>query len=147
MIREASIYDLKKVSPAERSAYGLCILTMRRWPRGLGWNDIDFWMPSAGPSEELLAAWQTALLSWETFVEQYRQEQLNQYAFLVRSASEKRSEQIISLGRSIEHLRRLERNGTITVCCWERSEQCHRFTLVHLVQELAAQEEEINPCH
>ena len=58
MIQEASIAALKKLPREEHATYGRRILVMRRWPRGLSWHDIDLWLPSAGPSEELLAAWQ-----------------------------------------------------------------------------------------
>jgi len=140
MIREASIYALKKLPEEEQRSYGIRVLTMRRWPRGVGQKDIDLWMPSAGPSEELLAAVQACIISWDVFLAQYRQEQQHQFAYVVRSYGDGYTEKLTSTGRSIDYLRRLEQQqGVITVCCWERDVLCHRFTLVQLIEELAAQ--------
>jgi len=141
MIREVSIYALKKMSAEEQSAYGVRILTMRHWPRGIRWRDITFWMPNAGPSEELLAAWQADLITWEAFLAQYRLEQQQQFAFTARSASDRHTEKLTQVGRSIDYLRQLEEcYGVITVCCWEQDERCHRFALVQLVEELPVPE-------
>jgi uncharacterized protein YeaO (DUF488 family) len=55
-ILQASIYDLKKLSPTDRASYGLRVLTTRYWLRGVGKRDLDYWIPDAGPSKWLLAA-------------------------------------------------------------------------------------------
>jgi hypothetical protein len=57
MFREASVYALKRLSQEERAVYGLRVLTMHKWPRGVRRSDIDVWMPGAGPSIELLTAY------------------------------------------------------------------------------------------
>lgn len=141
MIREASVYTLKKLSPAEQQPYGLRVLTMRRWPRGVRRSDIDLWMASAGPSLELLSALHLRSLSWDDFLARYRAEQLGQRSCrVVTYEGGKRAEQGYPC-RSIDHLRRLEQqHGVITVLCWENGPTCHRYTLVELLQEWSAQD-------
>src|SRR5690242_13038751 len=125
MIREETITGLKKCSPEQRAPYGRCVLVMRRWPRGLSWRDIDCWIPSAGPSEELLAAWNAHLLRWPAFVAQYRREQLQQCAYVVKTRGEGWTQSLTATGRAIDYLQELAQRETVTVLCWERDEHCH----------------------
>ncbi len=137
MIREASIYALKKLSNEERTAYGLRVLTMRKWPRGVRRSDIDLWMPSAGPSIELLMAYHMRSIVWEEFLALYRAEQQNQRTCRVVTYGEGgQPKQDDYPYRSLDRLRLLEQqHGTITVLCWETGPLCHRYTLMELLTE------------
>ncbi len=137
MIREASITALKKLSAEERTSQGRRILVMRRWPRGLSWKDIDFWLPSAGPSPELLTAWQAGVITWEEFLTQYRYEQQQQFAYIALSRKEDTTEKLVAKGRSIDYLRFVEQQrGIVTISCWEQNDRCHRYMLKELVEEV-----------
>lgn len=136
MIREASIYTLIKLSEEERTPYGLRVLTMRKWPRGVRRGDIDVWMPSAGPSLELLLAFHMRSIVWEEFLSLYQEEQQNQQGcHIVTYAEGGRPIHVEYPYRSLDHLKLLEQqHGTITVLCWENGPLCHRYTLRELVQ-------------
>ncbi len=128
MIREVSIYALK---PRD-------LLTVAD-PVGPD-NDAHL-VQIARQSACLIAAWQADLITWEAFLAQYRLEQQQQFAFTARSASDRHTEKLTQVGRSIDYLRQLEEcYGVITVCCWEQDERCHRFALVQLVEELPVPE-------
>lgn len=136
MIREASIYTVKKLSEEERAPYGLRILTMRKWPRGVRRSDIDVWMPSAGPSVELLLAFHMRSIVWEEFLSLYQSEQQHQQTCHVVTYAE--GSQPLHTDypyRSLDHLKLLEQqHGSITILCWENGPLCHRYTLRELVQ-------------
>jgi len=137
MIREASVYALKKLSEEERRPYGLRVLTMRKWPRGVRSGDIDVWMPSAGPSIELLTAYHMRSIVWEEFLALYQAEQRNQQACrVVTYSADGQPKQTDYPYRSLDHLKLLEQqHGTITVLCWEEGPLCHRYTLMELLTE------------
>ena len=138
MIREASIYTLKKLSEEERKPYGLRVLTMRKWPRGVRRGDIDVWMPSAGPFIELLTAYHMKSIVWEEFLALYRLDQQTQRACRVVTYGKcGQPKQEDYSYRSLDHLKLLEQqHGTITVLCWENGPLCHRYTLIELLQGL-----------
>ncbi len=137
MIREASIYVLKKLSEEERKPYGLRVLTMRKWPRDARRSDIDVWMPSAGPSIELLMAYHLRSIVWEEFLALYQVEQHRQRTCRIVTYGEwGQPKQEDYPYRSLDHLKLLEqRHGTVTVLCWENSLLCHRYTLMELLTE------------
>lgn len=136
MIREASIYTLVKLSEEERKPYGLRVLTMRKWPRGIRRSDIDVWMPSAGPTIELLTAYHIRSIVWEEFLTRYRLEQQRQNACRTVTYMAGQPKQEIFPRGSIDHLKLLEKQyGTVTILCWENGPLCHRYTLVELLQE------------
>jgi uncharacterized protein YeaO (DUF488 family) len=136
MIREASIYALKKLSEEERAPYGLLILTMRKWPRGVRRSDIDVWLPSAGPSIELLLTFHTRSIVWEEFLSLYQAEQQNQQScHVVTYTQDGQPLHADYPHRSLDHLKLLaQQHGTITILCWEAGTLCHRYTLRELVQ-------------
>jgi uncharacterized protein YeaO (DUF488 family) len=136
MIREASIYALKKLSEEERKPYGLRVLTMRKWPRAVRRSDIDRWMPSAGPSIELLMAFHMRSIVWEEFLALYQVEQQNQRTCHIVTYGEcGQPKQDDYPCRSLDHLKLLEqRHGTITVLCWENGPLCHRYSLMELLR-------------
>src|SRR5690348_7370684 len=78
IIRTASVYEFRKVPAEQRAEYGLRVLIMRKWPRGIRRTNVNVWMPSAAPSDESLDAWHAKKITWESFLQQYRQDQLAQ---------------------------------------------------------------------
>jgi len=115
MIKHASIYAAKERSDAD----GLRVLVMRQWPRGVRKDQIDVWLRDAGPTRELLKAYQQGELAWAVFEQRYRQEMLQDRAWI------------------LDRLRHLEReHGALTLLCHERippSEHCHREILADLL--------------
>ena len=57
---QASITDVRAMSEAERARLGYLVLVMRKWPQGFSWEALGLrlWLPDAGPSPELLKAYQ-----------------------------------------------------------------------------------------
>lgn len=143
MFREASIYALRELSDEERAGYGLRVLTMRKWPRGVRHSDIDLWMASAGPSPELLYALHMGSLGWDDFLARYRAEQMEQRSCQVVSyEGGKRAKQVYPC-RSIDHLRGLEQqHGVVTVLCWENGPACHRYTLKEMLEGFSGEPHE-----
>ncbi|SRR5579884_856113 len=138
MFKEASIYTLKKLTEAERKAYGLRVLTMRRWPRGIRKSDIDVWVPSAGPSVDLLLALRTEALPWEEFLARYLEEQERQERCRVISYESEIPRPIVYERRPLDVLLQLAQGqGAITLLCWEQGTQCHRFALAKRLAALA----------
>ena len=115
MIRHASIYEARERAEGD----GLRVLVMRHWPRGVQRERVDLWLKEAGPSNELLEAYNHAELGWYEFERRYRAEILEQ-----RSAV-------------LDQLRSLElEHGTVTLLCHERippREHCHRQILADLL--------------
>ena len=58
-------------SPIDRQSDGLRILATRFRGRGLPTDRYDVWMPSLGPSEELLRKFLAGRISWPTFARAY----------------------------------------------------------------------------
>ena len=117
MIRHASIYEARERSPED----GLRVLVMRQWPRGIRKDQADVWLRDAGPSRELLQAYQQGKLPWKEFEQRYRLEMLQERSWI------------------LDRLRHLEReHGVLTLLCHERippSEHCHREVLVDLLSQ------------
>ena len=146
MFREASVYALKKLSAEERKPYGLRVLTMRKWPRGVRRSDIDMWMPSAGPSIERLTAYHMRSIVWEEFLTLYRLDQQSQSTCHVVTYANGQPKQEDYPYRSLDHLKLLEQqHGTITVLCWENGLLCHRYSLVELLQDWSVHDHEALP--
>ena len=53
---------------------GLRILATRFRGRGMSSNLYDVWMPSLGPSEQLLKAVQSGKITWSVFTRDFRKE-------------------------------------------------------------------------
>jgi uncharacterized protein YeaO (DUF488 family) len=130
MITEASVYAAKKMSPEAQQSLGLRVLIMRRWPRGIARQAVNVWVPDAGPSVELLSAYNDGSVEWDEFEVRYRQEQEVSASCRVVTYA---GENIVSDTREqlspMQVLRALERqHGTVTVMCRERAgEHCHRY--------------------
>jgi uncharacterized protein YeaO (DUF488 family) len=92
---------------------------MRRWPRGIRKTAVDLWLKDAGPSRELLDAYNHDALGWSEFERRYRDEMLQERPDV------------------LDEIRRLDReHGLVTLLCHERippSEHCHREVLLSLL--------------
>jgi len=115
MIRHASVYDRDRRTADD----GYRVLVMRQWPRGVRRDSTDLWLKEAGPSRELLQAYNHASLGWDEFERRYRAEMLEER------------------GEVLDQLRDLEReHGVLTLLCHERippSPHCHREVLADLL--------------
>lgn len=118
-------------SPIEPSADGLRILVARFRGRGLPVDRYDVWMPSLGPSERLLAAFQAKRISWTQFRRAYREEIYLDGAIDARSRTIKNHGQKFTL----RLLARIARSGTVTLLCHcaEQQQHCHRHVLQKLI--------------
>ena len=140
-LQQASIYDVLATRREARAGFGLLVLVMRRWPRGLSWADIHLWLPDAGPSRQLLQDFHVGGLSWEAFLSRYRDEQLGDWRRAGYYKTGKGSVGAHALTapplQSIRQL--LLEHERVTLLCHERGEQCHRHELLKLVQESRGQ--------
>jgi uncharacterized protein YeaO (DUF488 family) len=145
---QASIFDVRTMSEVERVSLGYLVLVMRRWPQGFSWEALGLrlWLPDAGPSLELLRAYQRKQIDWEEFAQRYRDEQLGLwrragYYKVGKGKAGKRESQVSPL----LHLHELRQHyGLVTVLCHERQGNCHRHVLVKLANEETS--ERIDPC-
>jgi uncharacterized protein YeaO (DUF488 family) len=106
---------------------GLRILTSRFRGRGLPASQYDVWMPSLGPSEELLAAVKSGQIDWKTYAKRYRDELFEDGPIDDRSKTIKNHGQKSTL----RLLKALGERQTVTLMCHcdEDATECHRFVL------------------
>jgi uncharacterized protein YeaO (DUF488 family) len=106
---------------------GLRILATRFRGRGLPTNRYDVWMPSLGPSEQLLRAVLDGTIDWKTFAKRYRAE------LYLDGPIDDRSDTIKNHGQksTLRLLKALagQQNVTVMCHCDEDATQCHRFLL------------------
>jgi uncharacterized protein YeaO (DUF488 family) len=126
MLRTRSVW-----SPVTKDD-GLRILATRFRGRGLPTSRYDVWMPSLGPSEELLKAVQAGEIDWKTFTKRYREE------LFLDGPIDDRSETIKNHGQK-STLRLLQalgakQNVSLMCHCDEDATQCHRFLLLKEIQ-------------
>ena len=69
MIKTKSVY-----SPIDRKKDGLRLLVTRFRGRGLRKTRYDVWMPSLGPSEQLLQKFSEGKITWTAFRSEYKAE-------------------------------------------------------------------------
>ena len=112
---------------------GLRILVARFRGRGLSASSYDVWMPSLGPSEELLRAVQSGTIDWKTYTKRYREELYLDGPIDDRSATIKNHGQKSTL----RLLRAVSRKQHVTLLCHcdEDATECHRFLLLEEVQK------------
>jgi uncharacterized protein YeaO (DUF488 family) len=136
---QASIFDVRAMSEAERASLGYLVLVMRRWPQGFSWEalDLQLWLPDAGPSPELLKAYQAKQIDWEEFAQRYRVEQIGNWRragyYKVGKGDVGRRESQMSPLQHLDELRR--QYGLVTVLCHERKGHCHRYVLEKLAHD------------
>lgn len=113
---------------------GLRVLATRFRGRGLPVSRYDVWMPSLGPSEELLKAVQSGKIDWKTFAKRYREE------LFLDGPIDDRSETIKNHGQksTLRLLKALgqKQNVTLMCHCAEDATQCHRFLLLKELQRI-----------
>ena len=117
-------------SAVERRNDGLRILATRFRGRGMPAARYDVWMPSLGPSEELLQSVQTGAIPWRQFAREFKKEIFLDGPIDGRSRTIKNHGQKFTL-RLIKHMAQ-EGHVTLMCHCAEDQEHCHR----HLLREL-----------
>jgi uncharacterized protein YeaO (DUF488 family) len=134
MLKEARVFDVR--SSPDRLSFGLRVLVMRQWPRGISRECVDVWMPDAGPSDALLAEYRAGLVSWSEFEQRYKTEQEAQQACrIVRYDGDSKVSDDVVPCSPVAVLQVFEDiHSTVTVMCWEDSECCHRFILPGLCE-------------
>lgn len=96
------------------------VLIMRRWPRGIAKHVVDDWERQLGPSDELLDAYNTGDIEWDSFARRYREEMAARPAML---------DWVTMLA---------SRAGVTLLCGSHPEERCHRSLLAELVRERVA---------
>ena len=123
----------RSVGSPIRKGDGLRILTTRFRGRGLPASQYDVWMPSLGPSEELLKAVQAGEIDWKTFTKRYREE------LFLDGPIDDRSETIKNHGQksTLRLLKALSQKQHVTIMCHcaEDATQCHRFLLKEAISK------------
>ena len=121
MLRTRSVW-----SPIKKDD-GVRILVTRFRGRGLPTSQYDVWMPSLGPSEQLLKAVLAGDIDWKTFAKRYREE------LFLDGPIDDRSETIKNHGQksTLRLIRAMaaKQNVTLMCHCDEDATQCHRFLL------------------
>ena len=146
-LANASVFDLRSLTPEQAQAqYGLRVLVMRNWPRGIRRSCIDLWVPDAGPSKQLLQRYNSQELDWEQFREAYIQEQAEarggRLLIYPRSPLLDRIETRYPV-RPIVLLAWWARRQQTTLLCWERTGNCHRQVLQDLVTQAVIEQDEL----
>lgn len=118
-------------SPMDPRSDGLRILATRFRGRGLSTDRYDVWMPSLGPSEQLLRKFLTGRISWPAFARQYRSELFQDGPIDARCKTIKNHGQKFTL----RLIKKLGREGTVTLLCHcdEKQKQCHLHVLAKVL--------------
>ena len=126
MLKSRSVH-----SPIQASD-GLRILATRFRGRGLPTSRYHVWMPSLGPSEQLLKSVLDGRIDWKTFTRRYREE------LYLDGPIDARSETIKNHGQksTLRLIKALAAKQPVTLMCHcaEDATECHRFLLVKEVQ-------------
>jgi uncharacterized protein YeaO (DUF488 family) len=122
MIKTRSVW-----SPVEKGD-GLRVLATRFRGRGLPTSQYDVWMPSLGPSEQLLKAVWRGDIDWKTFARRYREELFLDGPIDARSDTIKNHGQKFTL-RLLSSLGK-KNNVTLMCHCADDAKECHRFLLL-----------------
>ncbi len=126
MLRTKSVW-----TAIDRDKDGLRILAARFRGHGLPKSRYDVWMPSLGPSEQLLRRMQTGAVSWTQFGREYRRE------IFLGGPIDQRSRTIKNHGQkfTLRLIQRLAQRGNVTLLCHcaEDEQRCHRHLLRSLI--------------
>jgi uncharacterized protein YeaO (DUF488 family) len=119
-------------TPIDR-ADGLRILVARFRGHRVPVSRYDVWMPSLGPSEQTLRAFQKGVMSWARFGKQYRAE------LFLDGPIDRRSRTIKNHGQkfTLRLIQRLSKQGNVTLLCHcaEDEGHCHRHLLRALIAD------------
>jgi uncharacterized protein YeaO (DUF488 family) len=125
MLKTKSVYS----TAAEND--GLRILATRFRGRGMSSNLYDVWMPSLGPSEQLLKAVLTAKISWSAFTRDFKKE------LFLDGPVDARNQTIKNHGQksTLRLIKAMAREGNVTLMCHcdEDTRECHRHILRELI--------------
>ena len=125
MLKTKSVY-----SPAAEHD-GLRILATRFRGRGMSSNLYDVWMPSLGPSEQLLKAILADTITWAAFTRDFKKE------LFLDGAIDSRNRTIKNHGQksTLRLIKAMAREGNVTLMCHcdEDEKQCHRHILRELI--------------
>lgn len=107
---------------------GLRVLATRFRGRGLAATRYDVWMPSLGPSEQLLKAVLAGTIDWKTFARRYREElyldgPIDDRSATIKNHGQKSTLRLLKALGEKQHL-------TLMCHCDEDATQCHRFLLM-----------------
>jgi uncharacterized protein YeaO (DUF488 family) len=107
---------------------GLRILATRFRGRGLPATRYDVWMPSLGPSEQLLKAVLAGTIDWKTFARRYREElyldgPIDDRSATIKNHGQKSTLRLLKALGEKQHL-------TLMCHCDEDATQCHRYLLM-----------------
>ena len=118
-------------SPIDREGDGLRILATRFRGRGMSTDRYDVWMPSLGPSEDLLRKVLGGKMTWSQFLREYRRELVMDGPIDAKSKTIKNHGQKFTL----RLLHALAQRGNVTVMCHcaEDAAQCHRHELKRIL--------------
>ena len=124
----------RSIQSEPRKDDGLRILATRFRGRGLPATKYDVWMPSLGPSEQLLKAVMGGAIEWKTFVKRYRDE------LYMDGPIDDRSETIKNHGQksTLRLIKALGEKQHVTLMCHcdENATRCHRFVLLKELQRV-----------
>jgi uncharacterized protein YeaO (DUF488 family) len=131
-VRVDPVLKTKSVWTAvDRKRDGLRILATRFRGRGMPKARYDVWMPSLGPSEQVLRRAQDGAISWAEFSRQYRKE------LFLDGPIDRRSRTIKNHGQkfTLRLIKRLAQRGHVTLLCHcaEEEQRCHRHILRALI--------------
>jgi uncharacterized protein YeaO (DUF488 family) len=125
MLKTKSVYS----TAAEND--GLRILATRFRGRGMSSNLYDVWMPSLGPSEQLLKAVQAGTTPWSVFTRDFKRE------LFLDGPIDSRNRTIKNHGQksTLRLIKAMAREGNVTLMCHcdEDAKQCHRHILRELI--------------
>lgn len=117
-------------SPINKSD-GIRVLVTRFRGRGMPSSRYHVWMPSLGPTEQLLKLAQQDKLTWSQFTRDYSKE------LFLDGPIDKKCKTIKNHGQkfTLRLLKLLAKNGTVTLLCHcdEDQQNCHRHVLKKLI--------------
>ena len=94
-------------------------------------NLYDVWMPSLGPSEQLLKAVQSSKIAWSAFTRDFKKE------LFLDGPIDSRNRTIKNHGQksTLRLIKAMAREGNVTLMCHcdEDAQQCHRHILHQLI--------------
>ena len=127
MIKTKSVF-----SPIEPSKDGLRILATRFRGRGMPTTRYHVWMANLGPSEALLRAMLSGLLTWGEFGRRYKKE------LFEAGTIDRRNRTIKNHGQkfTLRLLQELAKRQTVTLMCHcgEDEPHCHRHLLQRIIR-------------